>query len=123
VESLFDRIGGDVAVARLVEAFYDRVLADPELAPFFAVTPMEKLVRMQHEYFAAALGGPEAYSGSALRAAHAGRAIGQRHYARFAGHLLDTLDEMLADPDDIAEITNRLTIHTDDILGDATIDG
>jgi hemoglobin len=123
VESLFDRIGGDLAIAKLVEAFYDRVLADPELAPFFNATSMDTLVRMQHEYFAAALGGPEAYSGIALRAAHSGRGIGERHYARFAGHLLDTLNDALTDPDDVAEISNRLTMHADDIVGGATVDG
>jgi hemoglobin len=123
VGKLFERIGGDVTVTRLVEAFYDRVLSDPELEPFFNATPMESLVRMQHEYFAAALGGNETYSGMVLRAAHAGRGITEHHYALFAGHLLETLHDVLTDPDDIDEVMHRLTLHADDIVGGATVDG
>ena len=32
-ESLFDRLGGATGVAEIVNEMYERVLADPELAP------------------------------------------------------------------------------------------
>jgi hemoglobin len=43
---------------------------------------------MQREFFAAALGGPQAYSGLSLTQAHAGRGITPRHFNRFVQHLL-----------------------------------
>ena len=44
----------------VVNDFYGRVLADEELAGFFSGTNMARLKGRQVEFFAAALGGPEA---------------------------------------------------------------
>ena len=38
--SIYEQIGGPDAVAAAVERFYQRVLADPDLAPFFAGTDL-----------------------------------------------------------------------------------
>ncbi len=56
--ALFDRVGGEQGVRNLVRSFYDRVLRDPELAPFFEDASIDRLYSMQYEFFAAALGGP-----------------------------------------------------------------
>jgi hemoglobin len=34
-QTLFERIGGEQVIAELIHEFYDRVLVDPELKPFF----------------------------------------------------------------------------------------
>ena len=41
--TLFARVGGEAAIAELIHDFYDRVLADPELKPFFKHTSIDKL--------------------------------------------------------------------------------
>ena len=53
-------------VAEVVEDFYTRILADPELKPFFRNTSIDKLHSMQREFFGAALDGPFTYSGKSL---------------------------------------------------------
>jgi hemoglobin len=121
--SLYERVGGDAAIARLVDEFYLRILSDPELSTMFTGSPMSALTRMQREYFTAALGGPERYSGLSLREAHQGRGITERQYARFAEHLLDTLREVLHDADDVDAVMSRLTQHAEDVVGGATVDG
>ncbi|MEZ5304851.1 MAG: group 1 truncated hemoglobin, partial [Verrucomicrobiales bacterium] len=68
--NLFDKIGGAPAVARLVESFYARVMADPALKPFFEHASVENLIAMQREFFTAALGGPGEYRGKSLAHAH-----------------------------------------------------
>jgi hemoglobin len=45
--SVFERIGGTAAVVRLVSQFYDRVMTDPALAPYFDGVAMHKLRHMQ----------------------------------------------------------------------------
>ncbi|HXG48336.1 MAG TPA: hypothetical protein VNO52_11980, partial [Methylomirabilota bacterium] len=40
-QSIYDQIGGASAVEATVEAFYERVLADPLLKPFFARTNLK----------------------------------------------------------------------------------
>jgi NTE family protein len=57
--SIYDSIGGAAAVRAAVDDFYDRVLADPELAPFFDGTDMRRLKAHQRSFVAAAIGGPE----------------------------------------------------------------
>ena len=57
-QTLFERVGGKQAIAELVDKFYDRVVADPELKPFFKNVSMDKIRRMQREFFSAALDGP-----------------------------------------------------------------
>src|SRR6516164_1103173 len=86
--SIYDAIGGEPALVAVVDDFYMRVTADPELATFFAGTNMAKLKGRQVEFFAAALGGPHAYTGATMREAHRGRGIGQEHFDLAAGHLV-----------------------------------
>ena len=45
--TLYERIGGEATVARMMDSFYERVLADPELAPFFAGVSLQKVRSMQ----------------------------------------------------------------------------
>ena len=72
--ALYERIGGQAAVGELIDDFYERVLTDPKLAPFFTDSSMSHLRTMQREFFAAALGGPIRYSGPSLAEIHVGRA-------------------------------------------------
>ncbi|MFG0333362.1 MAG: group 1 truncated hemoglobin [Maioricimonas sp. JB049] len=117
--TLYDQIGGAGILARLIDEFYDHVLADPELAPFFAETSMEKQRRMQREFFAAALGGPQMMSDIDLAYAHHGRGITPEHFNRFVQHLLETLQELEISDHDVDEIIRRISTYVDDITGDA----
>lgn len=85
--SVYDAIGGEAALTAVVDDFYARVLADPGIAGFFAGVNMPRLKGRQVEFFAAALGGPQAYTGPTMREAHRGHGIGQRHFDLVAGHL------------------------------------
>ena len=89
--TIYEAIGGDTALVAVVDDFYGRVLADPDLAGFFAGTNMTRLKGRQVEFFAAALGAPARYTGASMRDAHRGRAIAQRHFDLVAGHLVASL--------------------------------
>lgn len=59
--SLYDNLGGEKTIRRLVEAFYPRVQRDPLLGPLFPedITPvMEKQFMFLSQFF----GGPSLYS-------------------------------------------------------------
>jgi hemoglobin len=89
-QSLDTPVGGEAGIARFVDAFYGRVLADPELKGFFERSPIEKLAAIEREFFR---GGAQAGQSSALRqrqaTAHYGRGIGKQHLSRFLDHRLD----------------------------------
>ena len=89
--SIYDTIGGEEALTAVVGDFYGRVLADPELAGFFAGADMIRLKGRQVQFLAAALGGPDFYNGRSMRDVHKGRGIGQKHFDLVAGHLVAAL--------------------------------
>lgn len=89
--SIYERIGGQEALIVVVDDFYRRVLADSQLVPFFAGSNMSRLKGKQTEFFAAALGGPDEYSGQSMRAAHRGMGINQVHFDLVAKHLREAL--------------------------------
>ena len=95
-------------LAAVVDDFYTRVTGDPELARFFAGTNMAKLKGRQVEFFAAALGGPHAYTGATMRDAHRGRGIGQEHFDLTAGHLIAALSAAGVPDETISQITGLI---------------
>ena len=113
--SLYDRLGGESAIDSIVQALYDRVLADPDLQPFFAHTPMDKQRAMQREFLCAALGGPMSYSGKPLTHVHQGRGITTRHFAKFVQHFLETLRELEVSREDADAVISRLNAYANEI--------
>lgn len=119
----FDRIGGAKTVASLVDAFYDRVLADAELAPFFEHADLPRLLEMQRMVFSMALGGPETYEGRPLAHAHRGRGIAREHLQRFTDHLFATLEEFALDEVERHDMIARINAYSSEILGGYGISG
>lgn len=68
--TLYDDIGGAPVVRAVLDAFYSRVLADATLSHYFLGVDLERHKRMQAGFFAAALGGPDTYTGRGLAEAH-----------------------------------------------------
>jgi hemoglobin len=117
-QTLFARIGGEQTIAELIGDFYDCVLADPELKPFFKNTSMDKLRRMQLEFFSAALDGPITYTGKPLSHVHHGRGITKRHFALYVDHLIDTLRDHGITDQDVQDIIGRISTYAGEITGD-----
>ena len=115
--SLYDRLGGDAGIESLVVAFYVRVLADPELAPFFRNTSIDKLHAMQHEFFAMALGGPVSYSGRPLAHVHHGRGIYLLPMKRRDECLGQTLEDQGVSEAESAEVIDRINSYANEVTG------
>ena len=92
--SLYHAIGGRGALVAAVDDFYVRMLADPQLAPFFpgGVGPRHRAYLST--VLGEALGGPERYRGPDLAQAHRGLGISDAQFDRTAGHLSATLDAL-----------------------------
>jgi hemoglobin len=122
-QTLFERVGGKQAIAELVDKFYDRVVADPELRPFFKNVSMDKIRRMQREFFSAALDGPIIYTGRPLGYVHHGRGITKHHFSLYVGHLIHTLQGCALKEQDVQDIISRISTYADEITGDAASGG
>ncbi len=122
-DTLYERIGGEAGIDAMVVAFYNRVLSDGDLAPFFEHVEMDKLRDMQREFFSAALGGDIDYSGPPLRHTHHAYKIERRHFARFVDYLLETLRDRGMAEGDVSAIIARVNTYSDDIIGGHGVDG
>ncbi len=107
--SIYDSIGGAAAVRAAVDDFYDRVLADPELAPFFDGTDLQRLKAHQRSFIAAAIGGPEIFAGRDMASAHAGLGVTHAQFDAVVAHLVDTLTGLGVPRDIIGQIGAALT--------------
>jgi hemoglobin len=115
--SIYEQIGGSYAVGEAVEAFYDRVCADHQLARYFAGTEMARQKAHLRAFIAAALGGPQVYRGRDMRSAHAGRGIDGPAFDSVVGHLAATLEGMGVPPATIETIAGKLLPLRAQIVG------
>jgi len=91
---LYTRLGGEEAIAAVVDDFYERVLADEALRPYFEGAPMEDLREHQRQFLAAVTGGPVEWSGQDMARTHAHLDITSEEFEQVAEHLRDTLVEL-----------------------------
>ena len=105
VPTLYEWLGGEEVLARVIERFYEKVPADPLLEPLFASMPKE---HFQHVavFIGEVLGGPKEYSAkhgghAAMIRHHLGKGITDEQRKRWLALLLETADEMglPADPE------------------------
>lgn len=105
--SLYERLGGKRAIDLAVEGFYERVLADASLRPFFDGVDIAAQRAKQRVFLAYAFGGPVRYDGQSLRTAHAPlvqRGLGDAHFDAVASHLAATLEQLDVDVELIEEV-------------------
>jgi len=106
--SIYESIGGADAVAAAVDKFYDRVLGDPDLAPYFTGYAVSGIKRHQRACLTAALGGAELYEGRDMAAAHGHLGVTDEHFDRVVVHLVATLTDLNVPGDIIGEIGAKL---------------
>jgi hemoglobin len=105
VPTLFEWLGGMPAVERLMRTFYDRVPADPLLAPVFDQMSPDHVEHVA-AFIAEVFGGPKTYSvrhggHSNMIHHHVGRALTEAQRKRWIALLLECADELgvPADPE------------------------
>jgi len=116
VASIYERIGGQEALIAVVDDFYRRVLADSQLAPFFVGSNMSRLKGKQVEFFAAALGGPNEYSGQPMKAVHRGLGINRVHFDLVAKYLREALATAGVPSDTADTIMETIAPLSEDIV-------
>lgn len=117
--SLFDRIGGDVAVTATVIKLYEKILDDDLLSPFFENTDVDTLRQSQIAFVTYAFGGATNYTGRSLRLAHAGsvkKGLSDVHFDRVAKHLKTSMAELGVDHDLIDQAIKIVASTRNDVL-------
>ncbi|ADG05890.1 group I truncated hemoglobin [Kyrpidia tusciae] len=115
MSTLYERLGGKEGIGKVVDTFYDKVLADPRVRHFFANTDMEKQRRHQTLFISFAAGGPE-YTGRSMRKAHEGLGIQNEHFEAIVELLIDSLREHGVVEADIDTVAQKLAPLRSDIV-------
>lgn len=105
MSTIYERVGGEPAIADLTERFYRKMLGDDRVSGFFDDIDMDKQIAKQQAFLTMVTGGPNNYTGKDMRAAHAhliDRGLDDIHVDVVIEHLTATLAEMGA-PQDIIE--------------------
>lgn len=93
----FEAIGGAETIAKLVDAFYARVVQHPDLAPIFP-TDIKPVRDKQYLFLTQFLGGPplysQAYGHPMLRARHMPHEITPQRARAWLACMHDALDEI-----------------------------
>ncbi|MFB6205402.1 MAG: truncated hemoglobin [Haloglomus sp.] len=114
--TLYDRLGGHEPIRAVVDDFYDRLLEDEELGPFFQDADMEKLRQTQTDFLCEAAGGPETYDAEPVREAHLHVPFTSDHIQRAVELLYESLDEFDVPDEDAERIVQAIAAHETDLL-------
>jgi hemoglobin len=113
--SLFEFIGGEPGVDRLVEAFYAQMDAFPEARTIRAMhtRDMGTIKAVLKTYLGEWLGGPKLYTAQKghprLRSRHIGFAIGEAERDAWVHCMKCALDESVEDPEARSKVLAELT--------------
>jgi hemoglobin len=106
-QTLYEQLGGKVAVDAAVDLFYKKVLVDQRINHFFASVDMTRQIGKQKAFLTMVFGGPVNYTGLDMRKAHAHlieRGLNDAHFDAVVENLGQTLVELGVKADLIFQI-------------------
>lgn len=91
-KSLYDRLGGKVAITAVVETFVGKVGGDARINGFFGSTDLTKLKMHLVNQICEASGGPCKYTGRTMKQTHAGMGVHDAAFGALVEDLVAALD-------------------------------
>ena len=116
MDTLYDKLGGQPVVEKIVADLHKRILTDNVLNPFFANTDMEKLGRHQIAFFSQIFEGPNQYTGRPMEKTHTGMNLQQQHFDAIVKHLTESMAVNGASPENTNAAIARVATLKDAIL-------
>lgn len=114
---VYERLGYQSGVERVVDNFLANVAADERVNGRFADTDMAKLRGNLIDQVCEATDGPCSYTGKSMREAHAGMGITEAEFAIIAGHFAAAMDQAGVNASDHATVMDMLSAMQGDIVG------
>jgi hemoglobin len=116
-QSLYEKVGGEESISKVVDYFYNElVLKDESVSPFFEHTDMEMQRSHQTKFISFALGGPHQYTGISMEKVHSGMNLQPVHFDAIVGHLHDALAHFGVSEVDIEAALSKVNTLRDDII-------
>lgn len=99
---MFDELGGEPVLRRIIDHFVDRVFDDVMIGFFFRNANRDRIKEKEYEFAARHLGADVPYTGRALGEAHAPHRIMGGQFMRRSMILKETLEELGVPPHIVA---------------------
>lgn len=103
-KTLFEKYGGFSTISKIVLTFYDRMIDDDLVGPFFDEVDLSKLIDHQNKFVTSLMGGPASFSDTHIERAHRNMTIEDRHLDRLKEIMAQTLSDFDVDSEDIETI-------------------
>ncbi len=119
-QSLYEKLGGELAVNAAVDIFYKKMIADPRVNRFFFGVDMAQQAAKQKAFLTMAFGGPHNYTGLDMRNGHAHlvkEGLNDQHVDIVIEHLGGTLKELGVADELIAQVATIAESARNDVLG------
>jgi hemoglobin len=91
--TLYEKLGGEPVLRRVIDAFVDRLFADRMIGFFFRSADRQRIKEMEFQWTARLLGAEVAYQGKPLEEAHAKHPIMGGQFQRRQQILKETLQQ------------------------------
>lgn len=116
MEGLFERLGREKVLFKVVDEFYSLLLLDERVSGFFQGIDMVRLRQHQLSFLSSILGGPEQYTGRSMRNAHRALNLTETHFAAVAEHLRTALHRINVSPADIDAVMDKVASYKGEIV-------
>ena len=120
---LFEELGGTAGVAATVEDLYRRLLADPDVAPYFHGVDVARVRRHMTDFLVAVVDGPDTYAGQQIDVAHAQLGITDEVFDSTASHLLDALEDRPVRMELLDSVLDRIAPFRSSVVTSANDEG
>ncbi|CAM3939758.1 group I truncated hemoglobin [Roseateles saccharophilus] len=115
-DALYRELGGQEAIRRFTDDFYDRMLKDARIAHFFDGINAAYLKGALADYFCVSAGGPCDYDGVSMHNAHAGLGITKGDFDALVEDLQQAMDAAGLPFATQNRLLARLAFHHRDIV-------
>jgi hemoglobin len=120
-KSLYDRLGGNKAIAAVVDEFVSRVAADGRINRFFAATASDQhrlsmFKRKLVDQICEASGGPCKYTGKDMKSAHMGMGVSGADFDALVENLVGALDKFKVGAHEKDQLVGALAPMKSDIV-------
>jgi hemoglobin len=115
-KSLYERLGGQPAIAAVVKDFAGTVLADTRINKKFARSNADRLVKNLTDFVCMAAGGPCKYTGNDMKTSHKNMGATSGEFAALAEDLALTLDKFKVPAQEKGELMAAVAPLNKDIV-------
>jgi hemoglobin len=91
-DALFDDMGGQPGINKLVDASVDNYLADPRIKDIFSESNIDRIRAELKDQFCAVAGGPCRYTGHSMEATHKGLHLTNANFNALVEDLQSAMD-------------------------------